>query len=220
MKNIFIILFALIWTVTHIDDSKAQVSPLKDRVVYWHGTLDTISPRIEYDRWTGYLTANESTHQLTFRDPITGLPSIGWGINLPISTAQASVNTLKANIASPTFTGTVTVPTPSTSGSATTKGYVDAAIAAFPIAKRQETYSVTTNASGVASVTFSTVYAVAPNIQINPTNFSSDNQFARVTAITTTGFTVLCRLRTDLVGLLPTFSNINGATVDILITAK
>lgn len=86
--------------------------------------------------------------------------------------------------------------------------------------KRQETYTVTTNASGVASVTFSASYSVAPNIQINPTNFSSDNQFARITAISTTGFSVICRLRTDIVGLLPTFSNINGATVDVVVTEK
>lgn len=86
--------------------------------------------------------------------------------------------------------------------------------------KRRETYSGTTNASGLYTVTFVTAFSVAPNIQLQPTNFSSDNQFARVTTISTTGFTVIARLRTDVLGLLPSFTNITGATVDVLITEK
>lgn len=117
-----------------------------------------------------------------------------------------------------TGSGTISMPNTGTAGiygSVTTdaQGRVTAG-------KRTETYSVTTNASGVASVTFSTAYSAAPNIQAQATNFSSDNQFIRVTSITTTGFSIICRLRTDIAGLLPSFSNINGATVDVLITEK
>lgn len=45
--------------------------------------------------------------------------------NKPVSTATQSALNLKANLASPTFTGTVTVPTPSNNNDAANKGYVD-----------------------------------------------------------------------------------------------
>lgn len=44
----------------------------------------------------------------------------------PVSTAQQTALNLKANIASPTFTGVVTVPTPTNNTDAATKAYVDA----------------------------------------------------------------------------------------------
>ena len=46
--------------------------------------------------------------------------------NKPVSTAGQTALDLKANIASPTFTGTVTVPTPTNSTDAATKAYADA----------------------------------------------------------------------------------------------
>lgn len=45
--------------------------------------------------------------------------------NKPISSATQTALNLKANLASPTFTGTVTVPTPSGNTDAANKGYVD-----------------------------------------------------------------------------------------------
>ena len=49
-------------------------------------------------------------------------------LDKPISTATQTALNAKANTASPTFTGTVTVPTPTAGGAATTKNYVDSAI--------------------------------------------------------------------------------------------
>lgn len=46
-------------------------------------------------------------------------------VNKPISTAEQTALNLKANLASPTFTGTVTVPTPVNSTDASTKAYAD-----------------------------------------------------------------------------------------------
>lgn len=85
--------------------------------------------------------------------------------------------------------------------------------------KRQETYSGTTSAGGTYTVTFGTPYSAAPNIQVNIIN-GTDSQNIRTTSITTTGFTVLVRNRVDVVGLLPTWNNVSGATVDILVTEK
>lgn len=85
--------------------------------------------------------------------------------------------------------------------------------------KKQETYSGTTIAAGTYTVTFPVAYSVAPNIQANITN-GTDTQNIRTTAISTTGFTVLVRNRVDVVGLLPSWANVSGATVDVLITEK
>jgi len=85
--------------------------------------------------------------------------------------------------------------------------------------KRRETYSGTTNGSGVYTVTFGTAFSVAPNIQVS-LNGGTDTQTWRVTSITTTGFSVTVRNRVDVIGLLPTYSNVATAALDVLITEK
>jgi len=85
--------------------------------------------------------------------------------------------------------------------------------------KRQETYSGTTNSSGNYTVTFGTSYSVAPNIQANIIGGSNTN-LIKITSISNTGFTVNVVNRTDVVGLLPSYSNVNGASVDVIVTEK
>lgn len=85
--------------------------------------------------------------------------------------------------------------------------------------KHQETYSGTTSGSGTYTVTFPTAYVVAPNIQANIIN-ATDTQSLRITSVSTTGFTVLARNRTDTLGLLPSYANLNGAAVDVVVTEK
>jgi len=51
----------------------------------------------------------------------------------PVSTVQQTALDLKANLASPTFTGTVTVPTPTNNTDASTKAYTDAIVTAAKI---------------------------------------------------------------------------------------
>lgn len=89
----------------------------------------------------------------------------------------------------------------------------------IPIVKRQESYSGTTNASGQYTVTFSTAFPTTPNIQANIIG-APDNQNIRITSVGTTGFTVTVRNRVDVVGLLPTWTNVNGALVDVVVTQK
>lgn len=215
-RNIIFLLLSLFATVCQIDYSKAQVNPMKDRVIYWPGTLDTISPRIEYDRWTGYLMANETTHQLTFRDPVTGLPSIGSSANLPISTAQTAVNTLKAPLASPALTGAPTAPTPSTSSGIATKGYVDAAITAQ---KRMETYSGVTAGSGTYTVTYAVPFSVKPVVIPYIEGGAASNNVV-LTSSTTTGFTVTAYNLASIIGLLPNYVVANGLTINVLVREK
>jgi len=85
--------------------------------------------------------------------------------------------------------------------------------------KKQETFSGISNSSGNFTVTFASAYPSSPDIQpaiINPT----DTQTIRITAISTTGFTVNVRNRADVIGLLPTYSNVNGASVSVLVTQR
>lgn len=91
--------------------------------------------------------------------------------------------------------------------------------------KRVTPYSGTTNASGVYTVTFSTPYAVTPNIQANMVNQSATNQFLRISAISTTGFTVntFARASLTVLGLellAAATVVVPSAPVDVLITEK
>ena len=110
---------------------------------------------------------------------------------------------------------------PSFATVATSGSYTD--LTNKPTIKRQESYSGTTNSSGVYTATFSTAYSVAPNIQANIVG-GLPNQFITMT-VTSTGFTVTVYQRntvnllaTEL--LLGTTVLVNGASVDVLITQK
>lgn len=59
----------------------------------------------------------------------------------PVSTAQQTALNLKANLASPTFTGTVTVPTPTNATDAVTKSYVDSSLPTLSGTSNQIAYS-------------------------------------------------------------------------------
>lgn len=85
--------------------------------------------------------------------------------------------------------------------------------------KRVETYSGTSNGSGNYTVTFATAFAVAPNIQANIVN-GSNTQIMKITSVSTTGFTVNVTNRTDVLGLLPSYSNVSAASVDVVVTEK
>jgi hypothetical protein len=86
--------------------------------------------------------------------------------------------------------------------------------------KRQETYTGTTNSSGVVTFTF-TAFSVAPNIQYNP-GFGATNKETCIpnAAVTTTSCSFYIQLRSDVIGLLPTYANVNGREVNIVVTEK
>lgn len=90
-----------------------------------------------------------------------------------------------------------------------------------PSFKRRETYTGTTNASGIYTVTFATPFSATPNIQANIVGGSA-NQVVTMTR-TTTGFTctVVQRSAVTLLAvevLLAATTPVSGATLDVLIT--
>lgn len=85
--------------------------------------------------------------------------------------------------------------------------------------KKSENISGTTNSSGLYTFTFGNTYDFAPNVQANIIN-ASDSQILKIGTPTTTSVTIVVRDRIDDVGSLPTWTNVNGAKVDILVTEK
>lgn len=82
--------------------------------------------------------------------------------------------------------------------------------------RKTETFSGTTNSSGNYTVTFTVAYAVAPNVQ--PVLIGANIKDSFILTVSTTGFTVNVQRRTDIAGLLPTYANVNGASVSVLVT--
>lgn len=84
--------------------------------------------------------------------------------------------------------------------------------------KVHKTYSGVTNTAGVYSFNFPVPYSTAPNIQATITNGTTP-QFLKNT-ISNSGFTITVQNVVNVLGLLPTYPNAGGVSVDVLITEK
>jgi len=91
--------------------------------------------------------------------------------------------------------------------------------ATFPAIPRIDRYAGSTNASGVYSVTYSTAFAATPNVQYNIVG-GSNKMTILLTSSTTTGFSVYVQLRSDVIGLLPTYSNVASQAVNVTATEQ
>lgn len=74
----------------------------------------------------------------------------------------------------------------------------------------------TTNGSGIYSVTYSTAYMVNPNV-IFAVEGGTNKDTAILTS-STTGFSILIQRRADIVGLLPTYSAVSGAVINVSVS--
>jgi len=92
-------------------------------------------------------------------------------------------------------------------------------IISYPAVKRQEPYSGVSNASGVYTITYTTPFAVTPNVQFQVIGGTA-RTVIMITSSSTTGCSFLVQTRNDVLGLLPTYSNVVGANIDILVTEK
>lgn len=87
--------------------------------------------------------------------------------------------------------------------------------------KRVETYTGTSDGSGNYTVTYATAFSTTPDVQPQiQASSSSDTRTVRITTSSTTGFTINVRNRTDVLGLLPTYANVSGASVGVLVTDR
>lgn len=151
-------------------------------------------------------TGSTSGHLLLVKEATNG-----WVREMPLYTGGTGISVSGSNVVTntaPDQTVTITAG----QGISVTGTYPNFSVSQT---KKVETFSGTTNGSGVYTVTFETPYSVAPNIQVTATN-ATDTQRARVTSITTTGFTVLAR--NEALGLI--FSNASGVNVDVTVREK
>lgn len=85
--------------------------------------------------------------------------------------------------------------------------------------KRIETYTGTTDSSGNYTVTYATAFSVTPDVQPQ-LQAGSNTQLIKITSTSTTGFTVNAQNRTDVIGLLPSYAAVSGASVGVLVTDR
>lgn len=93
-----------------------------------------------------------------------------------------------------------------------------------PTLKKQETFVGTTDGSGNYTVTYSVAYSTTPDVQPQ-LQAGTPSQVVRITASSTTGFTVNVTNRTsaNLLGidvLLATTTVVSGASVGVLVTER
>lgn len=175
--------------------------------------------------------ADIATSISTLTSGFSTLTSAVSGLSAGLGTMSATANTLFANI-NGTSTSMLASSASTTNGLMTKaqSSKVDSLPASFfsgaytdlsgkPTIKRVDVYSGTTNGSGAYTVTFGTAFSATPNVQGNIIG-GSDTQSIIITNRSTTGFTVTVRNRTDVLGLLPSYSNVSGATVDVVVTAQ
>lgn len=84
--------------------------------------------------------------------------------------------------------------------------------------KRQETYTATTNSVGIVSFTFS-AFSSVPSIMYT-TGYGTTNKETCIPSVaySTTGCSFKVELRSDILGVLPTYSNVVGREVSIIVT--
>lgn len=107
----------------------------------------------------------------------------------------------------------------------TTAQYVrgDGSLGTLPAARRIETYSATTDATGSVTVTYPSAYSAVPNVQPGPP--TAANQVWTVVASSTTGFTLRLQQRAsvNLAGLevlLAATQPVVGAQAQVMVVAQ
>jgi hypothetical protein len=88
------------------------------------------------------------------------------------------------------------------------------------LTKRQETYSASTATTGIVTITYGAAYSVTPNVQLQMGVGATNKYTCTPISSSTTGCSYRVEVRNDLLGLVPTYSNVSGQSVDFLITER
>lgn len=144
---------------------------------------------------------------------LTGVSIIGAGATTVTGTG------LNLTITTPTVQGNIT-PTITAAGSATVTTSGNTFTVNTPSVKRQEPLTVTTTTAGIATFTYGSTYSVAPNVQYNLGVGAGNKETIVPQTSTTTGCTFLVQLRSDVLGLLPSYAPVSGREVNIIVTEK
>lgn len=188
--------------VTKVGEIMGNISGASTTMRIGYGT-STVSGFLDTAKWNAMVSAMASA--------TSSLASLSTTVSGMSSTSLASA-TSSGLISSTLWSKLVALPTSFFDGTWES-------LTGKPTFKRQETYNGTTNGSGVYTVTFSTPYPSTPDVQ--PTWIGAgDTNSWRVTSVSSSSFTVLARNRTDVIGLLPSFSNVSGATIGVLVTER
>lgn len=155
---------------------------------------------------------------------ITSTPTTLAGYGITDAATQASLTSALGSYAT-TSALTGGLATKFNQPNGTTAQYVrgDGSLATLPVARRIETYSGTTNASGQITVTYPTAFPVAPVVQ--PPAPALANQVWTTVASTTTGFTLQLNQRNtvnllSVEVLLGATVPVNGAAATFLVVAQ
>jgi len=163
-----------------------------------------------------------TTNSLLIYDPSTNLPTwVDVGTNFSYSSGMLAPIGCQANWNSvsgcsfisnkPTLGTSAALNVPS-SGNASTSQVVKGDDTRLAVV-----YSGTTDASGNYTVNYGTAYSVKPRV-IFAVEGGTNKDTSVLSSTTTTGFTIKVERRTDTLGLLPTYANVVGATVNVTIT--
>ena len=191
----------------------------KDTLWFHHNTIifDTLSnhltPAFGSSKMlslgaSGKLAATSfSTISLPFNQ-LTGVPSMLTGVTAStgISVSNGSVIT---NI-SPDKTVTLS----GVNGPTVTSSYPSFTVTT----KRVDKYTGVTDSSGNYTLTFAQAFAAEPDLQPTWKN-SADNQNLRANW-SASGFTITARAINSLLGLVPTYSSVPGATISVLVSER
>jgi len=161
---------------------------------------------------TGILTSTVSGNTFTLSVPATITQTLsGSGTN------TISLSNGGGTFVIPSSTNNATI---LTTGIATSTSSANSHTINVPAQKRIDKFTATTNASGVVTITYTTAFSVTPNLQYNLGVGAGNKETIIPVTSTTTGCSFLVQLRSDVLGLLPTYSNVSGREVNVIAFEK
>jgi len=207
------------------DATKEPIITAGTNLQYWRGdkTWQTLNTTAVPEGTNLYYTDARARSSISLTTTGSGAATYSGGVlNIPTNTGTVTsvgITGSDFNISgSPvTSSGNISLALSTTGVSAGTYGRVTVDTKGRTTAgKAQVPYIGVTDASGNYTVSFGVTYATVPNIMV--TLINPNVRDTPLPVVTTTGFTVNVQRRTDVIGLLPSYANVVGGAVHVLVT--